>query len=468
MKVSIYVRLSEDSKGTGLGVQRQEKECREFAEQKGWTVERVFTDNDLSATTGIRRPGFEELLANKPQAIVCWHIDRLVRLSKDLERVIELGVNVHAVQAGHLDLSTPAGRAVAKTVTAWAQYEGEQKAERQMAAHRQRVGNGGLSSTGRPWWPTRPLGFNEDGTHHEVEAPALAQVYSDILRGGTLAAATRYLDSQGIVAARSGKAWKASSLRPALLNARNAGIVVYKGEEVGPAAWEPIVTEDVFRAVVRILTNPARRLTGDAPGGFGHRTNLLTGLAVCSRCDHTVRAAWRRNLKGERTYKVYQCGGCHGTTVPAEWADSVVTRKVIERAEQWQDFLPQSARNEADLAGLRDRLKALESSKAEIVEDRALGLLTREQLAMGLAHVDAEIVKVTDQLTGYAVDSAGIPLWDVELLWEWTDDGEGNLDVERFTPVVKRLCSRVTLTGPGKGRKDLRYGEHLLIDFKES
>ena len=48
-----------------------------------------------------------------------------------------------------------------------------------------------------------------------------------------------------------------------LLNARNAGIYVYNGEESGPAAWEPIVEEEVFRAVVRILTNPARRLNGE-------------------------------------------------------------------------------------------------------------------------------------------------------------------------------------------------------------
>jgi hypothetical protein len=241
--------------------------------------------------------------------------------------------------------------------------------------------------------------------------------------------------------------------------------VVYKGEEVGPAAWEPIVSEAVFRAVVRILTNPARRLSGDAPGGFGKRTNLLTGLAVCSRCEHTVRAAWRRNSKGERTYKVYQCGGCHGTTVPAEWADSVVTRKVIERAEQWSDLLPAEPGGEGDLGELRDQLKALESSKVELVEDRALALLTREQLAIGLARVDGEIAKLTDLLTEHAAATVGVPAWDVELLWEWTDDGEGNLDVERLTPVVKRMCSRIQLTGPGKGRQDLRYGEHLSIEF---
>ena len=468
MEVCIYVRLSYDLSGNELGVERQERECREYAEARGWIVSEVFIDNDLSATTGVERPEFERLLATKPAAILCWHLDRLLRVSGDLERVIALNVNVYAKEAGWFDLSTPAGRAVARTVTAWSTYEGEQKAIRQKAAHRQRADAGGLTATGRPWWPTRPLGFNLDGTHHEIEAPALRQVYADLLKGGTLAAGVRYLEQCGIVTARSGKSWKASSLRPVLLNARNAGIYVYNGEEVGPAAWEPIVEEEVFRAVARILTNPARRLNGENAGGFGKRTNLLTGLAKCSKCDHTVRAAWRRNGKGERTYKVYQCGGCHGLTLPSEWADSVVTRKVIERVEEWQDLLPQgSADGTIDVEAVKARLKALESAKEELVEDKALGYISREEMRAGIAKANEEIAKITDQLNEHVTGEDGVPFWDTETLWEWSDDGEGNVDVEKFTPVVKRVCKSITMTGPGKGKKDLYYGTHLEIEFFE-
>lgn len=485
MEVCIYVRLSYDLHGDELGVERQERECREYAEARGWTVREVFVDNDLSATTGVERPEFERLLATKPAAILCWHLDRLLRVSGDLERVIALGVDVFSKEAGWFDLSNPAGRAVARTVTAWSTYEGEQKAIRQKAAHRQRVENGGLTATGRPWWPTRPLGFNLDGTHHEVEAPALRQVYSDLLKGGTLAAAVRHLEVCGIVTQRSldldadkaaeegrkpvGKPWRASSLRPVFLNARNAGIYVYNGEEVGPAGWEPIVDEDVFRAVVRILTNPARRLNGEASGGFGRRENLLTGLATCSKCGHTVRAAWRRNAKGERTYKVYQCGGCKRTTLPSEWVDSVVTREVIKRVERWQDMLPQRSEGEkVDVGALHDRLKALESSKEELVEDKALGFISREEMRAGITKANEEIAKITDQLNDHVTEADSPWFWDPETLWAWTDDGEGNVDVEKFTPVVKRVCRNIKLTGPGKGRRDLIYGTHLVIDFNDA
>lgn len=485
MNVCIYVRLSEDLYGNELGIERQLKECREYAEARGWTVVAVFTDNDLSATTGVTRPEFERLLGSNPEAILVWHLDRLLRVSSDLERVIALGINVYSKEAGWFDLSNPAGRAVARTVTAWSTYEGEQKSLRQKASHRQRVEKGGMSATGRPWWPTRPLGFNPDGTHHEVEAPALREVYSQLLRGGTLAASVRYLEAAGVVSQRSldldakkaaqegrepaGKPWKASSLRPVLLNARNAGIYVYNGEETGPAAWDPIVDEDVFRAVVRILTNPARRLTGDAKGGFGHRTNLLTGLATCSKCGHTVRAAWRRTASGERAYKVYQCGGCMKVTIRAEWVDSIVTRRVIERVEQWRDLLPQTEAGSVDTGALHDTLKALESSREELVEDKALGIINRQQLIAGLAKVDAEIATITDQLNDSVHEEDGPLSWDTELLWQWTGDDETgeDYDLEKFTPVIKRVCKSIVLTGPGKGRQALREGVNVVIDWVE-
>src|SRR5450759_1156591 len=139
---TIYVRQSLDKAGEGAAVSRQLSACRELCDAKGWTVAQVLTDNDISATTGKRRPGFETLLTSNPRRIVVWHVDRLVRLSKELERVIDLGVNVYAVKSGHIDLSNPAGRAVAKTITAWAQYEGEQKATRQVASNIQRAQRG--------------------------------------------------------------------------------------------------------------------------------------------------------------------------------------------------------------------------------------------------------------------------------------------------------------------------------------
>jgi site-specific DNA recombinase len=88
LTAGIYARISyvrrEDGTKERLGVERQVPPCRELARRKGWTlVEPVYEDNDLSAFSGKRRPGYEQLLADakagRINVIVAWHADRLTR-----------------------------------------------------------------------------------------------------------------------------------------------------------------------------------------------------------------------------------------------------------------------------------------------------------------------------------------------------------------------------------------------------
>jgi site-specific DNA recombinase len=88
------------------------------ADQLGWKIVARYDDNDVSAYSGKRRPGFDQMLddmkAGQFAALIVWHIDRLYRSMKDLERLIDVaderGVQLKTVQGGDLDLSTSAGR----------------------------------------------------------------------------------------------------------------------------------------------------------------------------------------------------------------------------------------------------------------------------------------------------------------------------------------------------------------------
>ena len=113
MRAAIYLRQSKDTSGNGLAVERQRKDCEKLAADRGWTVVATFTDNDISASNGKRRPGYEDLLTlidtRQVEAIVAWHVDRLTRRLADLEDLITrcdvTGVKVATV-SGDLDLST--------------------------------------------------------------------------------------------------------------------------------------------------------------------------------------------------------------------------------------------------------------------------------------------------------------------------------------------------------------------------
>lgn len=49
LRVVLYVRISSDPGGLEKGVDRQEADCRALAKSLGWTVVRVFRENDTSA-----------------------------------------------------------------------------------------------------------------------------------------------------------------------------------------------------------------------------------------------------------------------------------------------------------------------------------------------------------------------------------------------------------------------------------
>src|SRR4051794_35100235 len=118
MVAAIYTRISDDREQTGLGVQRQEDDCRKLAKRRGWKVKRVYCDNDISAFKGRRRPEYERLCADIGKgdidSVIAWDPDRLHRSTTELETFIALveqtGAKVETVNAGEYDLSSATGR----------------------------------------------------------------------------------------------------------------------------------------------------------------------------------------------------------------------------------------------------------------------------------------------------------------------------------------------------------------------
>jgi site-specific DNA recombinase len=135
VRAGLYYRISADRAGGGLGVERQRKDCVRLAAKLGWRVIDTYTDNDndISACSGRRRPEYERLLSDltsgRIDGVVTWHLDRLNRSPVELERLIPLlerhGAQVQTVTAGVIDIGTPSGRAVARTLGGWARLESE-------------------------------------------------------------------------------------------------------------------------------------------------------------------------------------------------------------------------------------------------------------------------------------------------------------------------------------------------------
>lgn len=439
MRASIYARISKDREGAGLKVATQESDCRELAGSLGAEVVSVHTDNDLSAYSGKPRPGYRTMLAEiaggRVDVVLAWHTDRLHRSPTELEEYISAcephGVSTHTVRAGPIDLSTPSGKLVARQLGSVASYEVEHSMDR-MRRSKQRVAEAGQWKGGR-----RPFGFESDGvTVRDVEANLIRSACDSILAGATVASLAREWNQAGVTTT-TGKAWSPSAPRRVLLRPRNAGLMEHRGQVIGDAQWPALVPAEKWRAVVRLLKDPARRTNpGTSVGKW-----LGSGLYRCGTCDARVRATMS---DGRRAYR---CQGGHVTRIQTE-VDAYVEAVIVERLRRPDlgDLLrrasatPDLQHLEAQTVELRTRLNQLAAAFAE-------GSIDAEQLSSGSKLLNRQLDDVRGRITAALADTA------VSGVAEAPDPGLAWLeaDLSRRRAVLDVLAN-VTLLPSGRGR----------------
>ncbi len=439
--VAIYTRMSQDGSGDGLGVQRQEEACRAFAAEHGWAVEAVYRDNDISATTGKVRPGFEALLRDKPAALVCWHQDRLLRVSKDLERILDAGITVHQVTAGTLDLATPTGRAVARTLTAWSTFEGEHKAERQRAANRQRAEAGRVAGGG-----LRPFGFEPDRrTIRESEADVIRQMVPRFLAGESLSSLATWLGDSGVATVTGGE-WRTPTVRALLSNPRYAGLRAYHGEVLGTAEWPAIITRAQHEGVLHAFA--ARKMEGRrAP-----RRYVLSGLLRCAKCGGVMFSQPRSDAFNQpRTYacrKGPDHNGCGGTRINAEPVEEWITEAVLLRLDSpaMHDALTGRSTQDGRHAALVAELHADRTQLEDLARLWADRTISAGEWKAARSPIEARIRSTEQQLAMFSRTTA---------LDGWVGNGRAlrdawqSLNLTRQAAIIRAVIDHITV-GPGK------------------
>ena len=156
---------------------------------------------------------------------------------------------------------------------------------------------GWLAESGRPNPTARAFSYTRDWTGvDEREAAAIREGYAMILAGGSLYSVAKQWNAEGITTSQ-GNTWTGKTVRQNLLNSRNAALRSYQGEvlEGVTAAWPAIVTEDVWRSVVAILTDSERQ------PGCTARKHLLSGIALCGNCNTPLGRASNATPRGRCT-----------------------------------------------------------------------------------------------------------------------------------------------------------------------
>jgi DNA invertase Pin-like site-specific DNA recombinase len=437
----IYARQSKDTTGDAAAVERQLDACRHLAERYGWSVVAEVVDNDVSATRG-DRPGWRQLLteidAGRYDVLMTWHPDRLYRRVRDLVDLLGIAerrsLRIAAVQAGDLDLSTPAGRMVASLVGSVAEYEVAHKADRQRAANRQRA------SRGHVGWSLRPYGYDKiDGriVIVEREADVLREVARRVLSGESTRSVIADLNARGITTTTGGR-WQTTPLRRSLISPRLAGRAVLNGEDFGKGDWPAIFDADTHDRLVGLFKDPARRRQTGV-----NVKHLLSGLLVCGRCGAVMFALPARR---GHSASVYACkdGAGHLSRRQAE-LDDFIERVVIARLSR-PDALDLLV-PDVDVDALRAQAVELRDRRDAIAEMLAEGIITsgaaREQARRLTDHI-GELEAGIGAAVGTSPAANLASADDVAAAWE-------ALDLPGRREVIRTLM-RITVLPARRGR----------------
>lgn len=436
---AIYCRISSDKTGAGLGVERQETDCRELADRLGLEVKYVLVDNDISAYSGKKRPGYEELLrlidAGDIHTVIAWHTDRLHRRLRDLldylDAVEKSGVKTVTVKAGDIDLSTSQGIMLAQVSGAIAEGYVRTNTEKLQRAKLQAAMNGQFRGG------QRPFGFEpQRKAIRESEAKVLREMAGKILDGESYRTIAIDLNQRGI-RTQHGKQWSAINVRNVLIRPINAGLDEHKGI-IRKAATPAIFTDDEWaslQAVIRL-----NRTKSGHPGRF--RKHLLNGLLYCGVCgaklfhkskqrrDGTYRAAAACGKSDSKTGEWVGCGGVSRTVEPIIdlVGDCVVYR--LDSPELARAIQRRKA-GQPELAKLLAHQSALNGRIAKLSNDHYVrGLLNDTEFERLKLEADAELAGIEEAIER-STRSIVVPnvslsgdiktLWDTSTM-EWKRD----------------------------------------------
>ncbi|MGV2953106.1 recombinase family protein [Glutamicibacter sp. AGC46] len=324
-EVAAYVRASMDRRGDRWTIETQLRKIRSLADAKDWKVVEVYEDNAVSATKK-RRAGtkWAEMLkdaeAGRFSMVVAVDMDRLLRSTKDLNTLIDLGLRVVTVD-GEIDLSTADGEFRATMLAALARFEARRKAERQIRSNERR------RAEGMPVSAWTAFGWTKQGEVIPEQADAVRKAFDAFLGEPSLPIRRirEDLNAAGHLTAR-GTEFSIDAVRYLLANPLYSGYIKhYASGELYPVqgeAFPPIVGEQTWRAAVAKLEDNARR--ADKQGN--QPKYLLSGIGLCGKCGGTLVAG--KNSRGVGTYK---CGQHFHLSRQREPVDVMVEEAVLTR-----------------------------------------------------------------------------------------------------------------------------------------
>jgi len=273
---------------------------------------RVYRDNDITASKGLEREQYDQMMADVaagvvPPLIVTVHTSRIWR--DDLERAQAAKVlrkvqgRVVCVNGREFSFANASDRILSGVLGVFDAGESDVKGERIRDEAVQRAHDGRFHGGPIPYGWKRHAEIVDGQVVTRLviepdEAAIVREIYDRlVVKGHGLAGICTDLNRRGVKPRRAAQ-WRSANIRDMLTRPGVCGLRSYKGEIVGQAVWEPILTVEEWRAACAVLGDASRRTT---TGNTVKR--LAAGFLYCYACGSGMLGATAHGSHAER----YHC-----------------------------------------------------------------------------------------------------------------------------------------------------------------
>ncbi len=261
-----YYRVStKEQVEEGNSLSTQEKICKEWARKNNYEIVEQFIEQGESAKT-VNRTELKKLFtycANKKnhvEAVIIYKLDRISRNTDDYSqiRLLLKKYEVEIKSTTEFFENTPVGRFMENTMANISQFDNDIRSERSGGGMREAVRDG------RYVWMA-PIGYintKVNGKATIAQDPLMASLVREtfelILKGVRTVEEVRVIMEERGLALKSGKPIGKSYFYKVFKNKLYMGHIE-KFKECHKGLFEPIVSEDVFNQVQRILSGKGRK-----------------------------------------------------------------------------------------------------------------------------------------------------------------------------------------------------------------
>ncbi len=265
-KAVIYCRVStKEQVDEGNSLSTQEKICKDYCSRNQYDIAEIFREQGESAKTADRTE-LQKLLTycadkkNGVRAVIIYKLDRLSRNTDDYSQLRLLlkryGVEIKSTSEHFED--NPVGRFMENTMANIAQFDNDIRSERCAGGMKDAMRDGRYVWMATVGYDNVKIGGKATIAQNPVMAPLILETFELIARNTYPTEEVRRIMTKRGLLNKKGKPFSKGYFYNMLTNELFAGWIVKFGER-HKGTFTPIVSEELFNQVQRILKNKGRK-----------------------------------------------------------------------------------------------------------------------------------------------------------------------------------------------------------------